>query len=202
MTFIWNLSPDILRQQQEPTSTAAVAHVGWRWDKIQLFVINHWLNSQRSLVTESELDSKRSQMFTKQWVNLRLRTETRTTTSWWDCAKQDASHSKVNDTKILRFPCELLNDNEAMQCVTSFMNMEKMVALVAEQTKPVMWLPEKIWNSNAELDNDENRHLAIARYRQPSAQRWYRSWIVAENWRLTFTGVILFWNFKQKQGKA
>ena len=48
----------------------------------------------------------------------------------------------------------------------------------------------KRWNPNVGTENDEERYLAIAHQRQPSARRWLHSKIVAETWPWTFFGVI------------
>ena len=51
----------------------------------------------------------------------------------------------------------------------------KKCVLIAHQMKPVMRFPDNRRNPNVESENNEERHLAIARLRQSSARRWFHS---------------------------
>ena len=88
------------------------------------------------------------------------------------------------------------------KCVILVMNMEKNCALMAHQIKPVMRFSQNWWNPNVESESDEERHLAIAHQRQPSARRCFHSLIIAETWRWTFLGVIFILKFHIKRGQA
>ena len=105
------------------------------------------------------------QLSTKRWVHQRLWMwiQTRTTTSWRDCAKLYATHQKVNDTHILQILARLLTRmNEFIEWIyldkntkqpkgwSGSWNMENICVLMAQQIKPVMWFLENRWNPNVD----------------------------------------------------